>query len=75
MSDGYNPHRAPFDTIEEPVRRDDHLAAGQFGEFRDGPPGVWKPSESLQDSFGTAAKAQSGRGILPLNVCDGGAEL
>ena len=75
MPDGNNPHRAPFDTIEESVRRDDHLAVGQFGELREGSPGVWKPSKSLQDSFGTSAEARSGRGIVSSNVRQGGEEL
>src|SRR5574341_43867 len=67
MPDGNNPHRAPFDTVEESVGRDDHLTVGKFGELRDRPPGIWEPLESLQDSFGTAAEAQSGWGLVPSN--------
>ncbi len=63
-----NPDDLPLHSVEEPIRRDDHLPVRQFWEFRHSSPGTRKPLKPAQWPLRKLAKPQRGRRSVTMNV-------
>src|SRR5436309_1985507 len=75
MPNGDDPHVPPLDTIEETIRRHDHLPEREIGELGEGAPRVREPVQAAQMLLGSFAKVSRRGRIVPADVLQGTEKL